>query len=53
MEKTLPQGHWASTQAARVYVQDAAAEITSLKLDSKAVEALQVAAGFLKQQGRR
>ena len=46
MEKTLLRGHWASAQAARVYVQDAAAEITSLRLKADALEALEVAGGF-------
>ena len=48
MERTLLRGHWASTQAARVYVQDAAAEITSLCLSEESVSLLQIAAQGLK-----
>ena len=35
MERTLLRGHWASTAAARVYAQDAAAELTSLRVVAK------------------
>ena len=51
MEQTLVRGHWSSTQAARVYVQDAAAEITTLRLSTKVISALSAAAGFLKPVG--
>ena len=50
MERTLLRGHWASTQAARVYVQDAAAEITNLRLPPDAISAIECAAGFLKER---
>ena len=51
MEQTLLRGHWSSTQAARVYVQDAAAEITTLRLSTSVISALSAAAGFLKPVG--
>ena len=51
MEQTLLRGHWSSTQAARVYVQDAAAEITTLRLSTSVISALSAAAGFLKAVG--
>ena len=48
MEKTLLRGHWQSTATARIYVQDAAAEITSLRLPAEAVAQLRIAARTLR-----
>ena len=47
MERTLLRGHWQSTSAARVYVQDAAAEITNLRLSDSQLSDLKAAASWL------
>ena len=47
MERTLLRGHWQSTSAARVYVQDAVVEITSLQLTSAQRRNLQAAAAWV------
>ena len=49
MERTLLRGRWQSTSSARIYLQDATAMVTHLKLSSEAEQRAKAAAALLKQ----
>lgn len=49
LERTLLRGRWASTSSARIYLQDATAMVTHLRLSAAQLSAVKAAASYLRK----